>query len=177
MIDNKTARLAILERYLAAETTPAEEVALRQYYSSHPVDKDEKAIAQLIVATHPEHDYLSDESVCEFNQMIQRKRKRRVLNRPGIWIGVFASAAIAVGLILAFFRKPETEALTTVQILNGIKDMMELNIGDIEYITARPDGGNAILTVTFGYGSEKSYRMIVDENEGTTSLTSLRTDK
>lgn len=158
-------------------TDLSEEVALRQYYSSHPVDKDEKAIARLIVATHPEHDYLSDASVREFNQMIQRKRKRRVLNRPGIWIGVFASAAIAVGLILAFFRKPETEALTTVQILNGIKDMMELNIGDIEYITARPDGGNAILTVTFGDGSEKSYRMIVDENEGTTSLTSLRTDK
>ena len=82
MIDNKTARLAMLERYLAAETTPAEEVALRQYYSSHPVDKDEKAIAQLIVATHPEHDYLSDESVCDSTQKEEtRAQQTRHLDR------------------------------------------------------------------------------------------------
>ncbi|MBQ7073414.1 MAG: hypothetical protein IJM89_08655 [Bacteroidales bacterium] len=176
-LEEKNARMAMIRKYLAAETIPAEEAALVQYYQTHHIDEEENAIAQLLAVTHPSRNLLSDDYAREFDRIVRGKdricRSRRIVFRAGF----FAVGAVAAGLaILAFLHKPEPSTIDTVQILNGLKAMMELEINDIESITARPDGNAAILTVTLEDGSEKYYRMTIDEDKGTTSFASLITD-
>ena len=51
-IDNKLERKALIERYLEADTTIAEERAMAEYYAMNQPDADEEAFAQLIMGCH-----------------------------------------------------------------------------------------------------------------------------
>lgn len=70
MIENKEYRRKLIAKYLEAETTVEEEIALAEYYALEDlIDADEAAVARLILADHPEAAILSAEGEAEFDRI------------------------------------------------------------------------------------------------------------
>lgn len=169
-MDNDT-RKALIQRYLEADTTPAEEQRLREWFSTHPADADERDFARLIGLPTPGGLAETDDAEAEFDRIVtEGEKKRHKIVRRGITLTAVA-AAIALLLWLVPVRPDSSEApLTPVQIAEGIQQMMLLDIGDIESITATPVSTYAILTAYLKDGSTCSYILSCNEDDGTTSL-------
>ena len=87
-LNDKTIRLRLIERYLAAETSPVEERLLTEYYLANPdcAEPDERDVRDLILALHltkAEEPYqMSEEKERLFDELMplqpgyQRSRKR-----------------------------------------------------------------------------------------------------
>ena len=172
-MDRET-RKALIEKCLEAETTPSEEQRLREWFASHPAEGDEREIALLIGLSAPCGHCLPEtgDGEAEFDRIVataESGRRRRLARWP-LWT---AAAAAAVALLLwlmpARFHDADSP-LTPVQIAEGIQQMMLLDIGDIESITATPAGPMAILTAHLKNGSTCSYILSCNKDEGTTSL-------
>ena len=173
MTMDKEARKALIERYLEAETSPAEEKMLRDWYARHPADGDERAAARLIVLSAPCGQYPEAiDAEAEFDRILaagERKRRRKILRRASLAGGACAAAA-ALFLWLGPARQSPQSTLTSVQIADGIRQIMLLEIGDIESVTAIPSGSYAVLTAHLKDGSTCAYIMTINEEDGTTSL-------
>ena len=120
-----------------------------------------------------------DDAEAEFDRIVEadaRKRQRRVIR----WTPVLC-AAVAAGVALLLWLMPMHPAsdklLTPVQIAEGIRQMMLLDIGDIQSIEATPEGSYAILTAHLKDGTSCSYIMSCDEVEGTTTLLAYNNNK
>ena len=103
-LNDKALRQQLIERYLDAETTPEEELAIANFYrqSHEALSADEEAVHQLVLAkAHLDSGFtLSDEKVEEFDRMMASvpPRKRRIALWP--WLAAACVAAI-VAIILA----------------------------------------------------------------------------
>lgn len=99
-LNDKTARLRLIERYLEAETSPVEERLLTEYYLANPecTEPDEREVRDLILASHlakadkpfqmsEEKERLFDELMA-FQPACQRSRKRM------LYASVVAIAAV-----------------------------------------------------------------------------------
>ena len=145
MTMDRDTRKALIRRYLEADTTPAEEQRLREWFSTHPADADERDFARLIGLPTPGGLAETDDAA--------------------------GAAAVALLLWLIPARSHDADSpLTPVQIAEGIQQMMLLDIGDIESITATPAGPMAILTAHLKDGTTCSYILSCNKDEGTTSL-------
>ena len=116
-------------------------------------------------------DQYLDETGAEFDRILEagEKMPRRKTVRL---TALFAAAAAGIALILwlAPARPSFDNAITPVQIAEGIQQMMLLNIGDIESITATPADSYAILTALLKDGTTCSYILKCNDEEGTTTL-------
>ena len=113
-----------------------------------------------------------DEGEAAFDRLLaegESKRHRRVVRRAA---GFAAACAAAVALVLWLVpaRPSSGEPLTPVQIAEGIRQMMLLDIGDIESIVATPKDSYAILTARLKDGSTCSYILKCNDAEGTATL-------
>ena len=171
MTMDKDTRKALIQRYLEADTTPAEEQRLREWFSTHPANADERDFARLIGLPTPGGLAETDDAEAEFDRIVtEGEKKRHKIVRWGITLTAVA-AAIALLLWLMPARSHDADSpLTPVQIAEGIQQMMLLDIGDIESITATPAGPMAILTAHLKNGSTCSYILSCNKDEGTTSL-------
>ena len=171
MTMDKDTRKALIQRYLEADTTPAEEKRLREWFVTHPADADERDFARLIGFAAPDGLVETDDAEAEFDRIVaEGEKKRRKIVRWAASVTALA-AAIALLLWLVPVRPDSSEApLTPVQIAEGIQQMMLLDIGDIESITATPVSTYAILTAYLKDGSTCSYILSCNEDDGTTSL-------
>ena len=103
-LNDKALRQQLIERYLDAETTPEEELALADFYrqSHEPLSADEEAVRQLVLVTARLDDgfTLSDEKVEEFDRIMVNtpQKKRRIVLWP--WLAAACVVAI-VAIILA----------------------------------------------------------------------------
>lgn len=177
---DKNSRKALVERYLEAETTPAEEQRLRDWFARHEPDPDEREIALLAGLSAPCASCLPelDETEAEFDRVVaageggaedsrRMSRRGRCLRRGA----VIAAAAAALALVL--FLRPAREQeppISPVIIAEGIRQIMLLSPDDIESVVATPAGSKAILTARLKDGRSCSYILQYDEDEGTTSL-------
>lgn len=87
-LNDKTARLRLIERYLEAETSPVEERLLTEYYLANPecAEPDEREVRDLILASHlakaDEPFQMSEEKERLFDELMafqpncHRSRKR-----------------------------------------------------------------------------------------------------
>ena len=174
MTMDKETRKAVIERYLEAETTPTEEQQLRDWFASHPADEDERDFALLIGLSAPCGHCLpeTDDADAEFDRILaegEQKRRRKIVS----WTASLAAAAAAAVVLLLWLvptRPANGSPLTPIQIAEGIQQMMRLNIGDIESITATPKDSYAILTAHLKDGNTCTYILTCNEDEGTTSL-------
>ena len=80
--------------------------------------------------------------------------------------GVAVAAGVALLLWLGPQRSTPDVPLTPVQITEGIRQMMLLDIGEIESIVATPMGSYAILTASLTDGSSCSYILKCNDAEG-----------
>ena len=120
-----------------------------------------------------EEKYLSESAVEEVDRIVQeyeRPLKRRRILR---WVsGIAAAAAVALGIILPSKKEEETP-LSPVVIAEGIGQLMDINSGEVESISAVPQGSKALVTLKLRDGSEYYYMMTYNEDAGTTSLVAI----
>lgn len=174
-MNNKETRLDLIARYLEAETSPAEEKLLADYYRTHEADEDEAAVATIIRMEHANAALLTDEGAEEFDRIVNQAKPKS--QKPHIrrmaWIGG-AAAAIALLLVLnvALPRKSaQSEAFTTVEIAGYVQQLM--NVEDVEMVTASPVKECVLVTATLADGTTKMYVMSKDAEEGSTSMLAI----
>ena len=174
-IQDKDTRMALVARYLEAETTVAEEALLAAYYAANEAEKDERAIAQMIRMEHAGEALLSKEGAEEFDRIVSQAKSKQ--SKPHIrrmaWIGGVA-AAIALLLVLNVTIPREAEpspAFTTVEIAGYVQQLM--NVEDIEAVTASPVKECVLVTATLADGSTKMFIMNKDPEEGSTSMLAI----
>ena len=176
---DKNSRKALIERYLEAETTPAEEQRLRDWFARHQPDADEREIALLVGLAAPCASCLPelDETEAEFDRLEAAggngsnngngRGRRRLRWRAGI------AAAAAAAIALFFFLRPvgsKEQPISPVAIAEGIRQIMMLSPDEIETVVATPSGSKAILTAYLKDGQTFSYILTYDTDDGTTSL-------
>lgn len=118
--------------------------------------------------------YLSDEAVAEFDRIVKEYerplRKKRILRSTG---GIAATAA-AVTLLLAIRPEARKEKpISPVVIAEGITELMDINSGAVESVSAVPQGSKALVTLKLKNGDELYYIMSYDDNTGSTSLVAV----
>lgn len=170
---DKNSRKALIERYLEAETTPAEEQRLRDWFARHQAEADEREIALLVGLAAPCASCLPelDETEAEFDRLVTAggngSGRRRLRWRAGI------AAAAAAAIALFFFLRPvgsKEQPISPVAIAEGIRQIMMLSPDEIETVVATPSGSKAILTAYLKDGRTFSYILTYDTDDGTTSL-------
>jgi len=178
---DKNKRKALIERYLKAETTPAEEQRLRDWFVRHQAEADEREIALLVGLAAPCASCLPelDETEAEFDRLVAAggngrnngngngSGRRRLRWRAGI------AAAAAAAIALFFFLRPagsKEQPISPVAIAEGIRQIMMLSPDEIETVVATPSGSKAILTAYLKDGQTFSYILTYDTDDGTTSL-------
>ena len=174
-IKDKDTRMALVARYLEAETTVAEEALLTAYYAANEAEEDERAIAQMIRMEHANEALLSKEGAEEFDRIVSQAKPKQ--SKPHIrrmaWIGGVA-AAITLLLVLnvTILREAEpSPAFTTVEIAGYVQQLM--NVEDIETVTASPVKECVLVTATLADGSTKMFIMNKDPEEGSTSMLAI----
>ncbi|MBR1538587.1 MAG: hypothetical protein IJ636_03675 [Bacteroidales bacterium] len=180
-MEDKDTRRALIERFLNAETTPAQEQRLRDWFARHEADPDEREIALLVGLSAPCASCLPelDETEAEFDRLTtaggnssgtgrQRVRRGRLLR----WSAGIAAAAAAVLALVVFLRpaREQEPPISPVVIAEGIRQILLLSPDEIESVVATPSGSKAILTAYLKDGRSCSYILQYDEDEGTTSL-------
>ena len=118
-IKNKEIRLELLARYLNAETSPAEEMMLMDYYgNNNRVDDDEQAFARMIQMEKMNVSLLSDEGVEEFDRIIG-EAKQETKRIPLRWIAWASGIAATIALLFMMIpSSPQTSTLTTRKNFN-----------------------------------------------------------
>ena len=174
-IKDKDTRMALVARYLEAETTVAEEALLAAYYAANEADEDERAIAQMIRMEHVNEELLSKEGADEFDRIVSQANPGQSKShiRRMAWIGGVA-AAIALLLVLNVTIPREAEpspAFTTMEIAGYVQQLM--NVEDIETVTASPVKECVLVTATLSDGSTKMFIMNKDPEEGSTSMLAI----
>mgnify|MGYP007038214800 CR=1 FL=1 len=171
-LNDKQERLALIERYLAADTTVQEEQMLAEYYASHQPDADEEQIAALIKLSHPNASDIID--TAEFDRITVHRKPVQMILR---WSSV-AAAAIVLLLVCLHIGKPalpeETAStMSTVQILEGMEMISRIEMGEIESVLAKPQGDRVVITVKLANGKERSYSMSSDVDGNSLSFTAF----
>ena len=128
-IKNKEIRLELIARYLNAETSPAEEMMLMDYYgNNNRVDDDEQAFARMVRMEKMNVSLLSDEGVEEFDRIIG-EAKQETKRIPLRWIAW--ASGIAATIALLFMTIPSTPQTSTLEIAQSIQQMMNLSMDAI----------------------------------------------
>lgn len=185
-IQDKEYRKALIERYLNADTTPAEERLLLVYYTAaKDVDDDEKAIARLLNISAPSEQTYSQTNADEYDRSFggeesteasnwdsaSRQAKKRGVIFKSIY--AFATCAAAVAMILILRPKAASPDFTPLEIAQSISALAELNSGDIESVAAKPTGGGVIVTVVLKNGKCSDFRMARDRDTGEIQLLAM----
>ena len=169
-IDNKQERKALIESYLNADTTVAEERALTEYYATHTADTDEKAVAQLILASNTALKCLRDSDEQEFDRIIENRRPTIYFRTALKWVsGIAAAIALVVivrGTVLS--RLDNQCDITPIEIAQTLNTLMSLSADEIESMTATPCGKNVLITAKMKDNSSSTYILTRDGDALTT---------
>jgi len=116
--------------------------------------------------------YLSDEGVEVFDNVVSEAKRRTSRVKALCWsaAGLVAAACIAMLILPTTQRQDDTPTITSVQIAEGISHIIELDLGDVETISAKPMGDKAMLTATLRDGSTYTYIMTCSEDDGSASI-------
>lgn len=168
-IDNKQERKALIERYLEADTTVAEERALAEYYAMNQPDADEAAFAKLVLTGSAALNSLSNNGEREYDRLIE-SRHRIGLKRTMRWVAGIAAAVAVVAIVRASIVSyiDNQRAITPIEIANTLNMMMSLSADEIESITATPCGKNVLITTKMKDNSSSTYILTRDGDALTT---------
>ena len=171
-LNDKQERLALIERYLDADTTVQEERMLAEYYTSNQPDADEVQISALIKLTHPNASDKID--TAEFDRITVRRKTVHMILK---WSSV-AAAAIILLLVCLRIGKPAlpeeiASTMSTSQILEGMEMLSKIQVGEIGSIVAEPKGKEVIITIKLTDGKERSYSMTCNSDASSISFTAL----
>ena len=157
-IDNKLERKVLIERYLEADTTIAEERAMAEYYAMNQPDADEEAFAQLIMASTPSLKCLSNSGEQEFDRLVEN-RHRIGFKRTLRWVAGIAAAIAVVAIVRASIVSYIDNQcdITPMEIAETLNTLMNLSADEIESINATPCGKNVLITARMKDNSSSTY--------------------
>lgn len=167
---NREYRKILIDKYLNAETNPAQERVLAEWFASHKAEADEESVAKLILAEYPEAAY--DAAEREFDTIIRSKQNRRTTILRWTY-GFAACAVIALGLGIFLNQRTDTCDFNGIEIAQGISQIMSLDVDNIKNVIAKPKGNNVILTATMNDGSKCTYMMTKDGTDAL-SITAMK---
>ncbi|MDO5442652.1 MAG: hypothetical protein Q4G10_03180 [Bacteroidia bacterium] len=170
-IEDKSARRALIELYLEAGTTAAEEIALAQWFASHEAEPEEEAVAQLIGLDGPCVEALSEEGEKEFDRIAAAPGRRNFVHRV-LYVAAGAAAAVLIGFV-GRAVSPKSPDFTPLEIAEEINTLMSIGIEDIESVSARPSGRYILVTAQLKDGSSSTYRMTRNPETGAMQLLSM----
>lgn len=169
-IHNKEIRRELINRYLNAETTPAEEKLLLLFYlENKKVDKDEQSVSQMIRMENINTSLLSDKGVKEYDRIVN-KEKRQSKQTSFRWISWLGGVAASIALFFIIYSKPTSKDSETIEIAQCIQQMVNLDMDDMISITATPIDECVWVKTELKDGSTKIFIMNRDENNKTTLL-------
>lgn len=109
-LNDKTARLRLIERYLEAETSPVEERFLAEYYLANPecAEPDEREVRDLILALHlakaDELFQMSEEKERLFDELMAFQPNRHRSRKRMLYASVATVAAVLSAVCFLLLR-------------------------------------------------------------------------
>ena len=166
-------RKELIQRYLEAETTFAQEQELADsFVTSPPIDEEEQAVYRMIQAIAPIRTEDLPEAGDEFDRIVRQARTRTIWN----WsLAVSGIAAILVA-VLFLARRPEdveTEPEDTMELLQKLQFISNLDPADADGYEFKRVGDGFIMTAHFQDGREASFILTPMEGGQSFYLVSL----
>ena len=172
-IRNKEIRKQLITKYLNAETSPAEERILMDYYlDNKDLDEDEQAFAQMIRMENIHTNLLSDEDVEEYDGIINeaKQKNKRIPLRWMTWASGIAASIALFFMMSPFFTSSKADATDIAQC---IQQVMSLDMEDMVSISATPVDECVWVKAELKDGSTKTFIMTKDKEMGETSLLAI----
>lgn len=166
-------RKELIQRYLEAETTFAQEQELADSFAhTPPVDEEEQAVYQMLQAIVPIRTEDLPEAGDEFDRIVRQARTRKIR----IWsLAVSGIAAVLVAIVF-LARKPEEvepEPEDTMELLQKLQFISNLDPADAEGYEFKRVGDGFIMTAHFKDGREASFILTPMEGGRSFYLVSL----
>lgn len=181
-INDKTYRKLLIEKYLDADTTLSEERMLQEYFRTTPADKEEEAFAGLLAAS-PLAEITMDEKLSydgEYDRMMSElSRSAGKSARRRVYAFVSAFSAVAAALALFFFLRVARQdgdnenSFSPAEIVECLGTLSEMDIFDMDSMTAVPLGQEIEVTIRLKNGRSVSYLMSKNMKDGTVRMTAL----
>lgn len=195
-INKKEIRIELIKRYMDAETSLAEEKELLSYYlDNKTIDKDEQAIAEMILMENIHAPILSDEGVKEYDRIVKggerpaynTKKQHPILAIYGKygekkskhavfrWMAFPLGVAVSIALFLMIFtiNPNPPQKNNTAEIAQFIQQIINLDMGDIVSVTATPVDDCFWLKTELKDGSCRTFILDIDENSKLTTLLAI----
>lgn len=122
-LNDKTIRLRLIERYLAAETSPVEERLLTEYYLANPdcAEPDERDVRDLILALHltkaDKPFQMSEEKERLFDELMAFQPNRHRSRKRMLYASVATVAAVLSAVCFLLLRPSRsTDGVEITQI-------------------------------------------------------------
>ena len=150
-------RKELIQRYLEAETTFAQEQELADFFATAPpVDEEEQAVYRMLQAIAPIRTEDLPEAGDEFDRIVRKARTRKIRN----WsLAVSGVAAILVAVLFLPRRpdKEEAEPVDTMELLQKLQYISNLDPADADGYEFKRVGDGFIMTAHFKDGREASF--------------------
>lgn len=174
-IKDKDTRMALVAKYLEAETTLTEETLLADYYAANEPEEEERNIALMIRTEHANKALLSEEGTEEFDRIVDQTKPKQLkpyLRRMAYAIGTAAAIALLLVFNVALPHEAEpSNSITTVEIAGCVQQL--INMEDVETISASPVKDCVLVTATLTDGTTKMFIMNKDTEKGSTSMLAI----
>ena len=173
-IEDKDIRRTLIEKYLEAETTVSEEIALAQWFAADTPGADEVAVAKMIALDHPSAEALSEEGVVEFDRIAGNQSaagRRKPVRQVFLYAAGIAATALLVLVLHATMAKAPD--FTPLEIAEEMNALMSIGMEEIESISAKPSGHNILITAYMKDGSSSTFLMSRNPETGGLQLLSM----
>lgn len=116
-IQNKQERMALIQRFLDAETSAEEEKLLADYFSAHQPEANEREVALLLGVLETANGFeesVEDDLSDAFEAVVQSHEKARNRRRPIMWLTGIAASLLLLFAIGKYVMQGDDETLSTL---------------------------------------------------------------
>jgi len=174
-LKDRQVRKTLCKRFLAGETTLAEERMLKEWFCDHAAEgyPEDEVARLLLILPFPgvgRENIFPDEDIALFDEIV-RKGKSPVKKKWRIGV-IAAAAAISFMLILRHGEKTEDPAalLSSLDILESVQILSGLCPEEIDFLAAEPVGQELVLTLQLHDNREISYLISKNQQDGTVNM-------
>lgn len=166
-------RKELIQRYLEAETTFAQEQELADsFVTSPPIDEEEQTVCRMLQAITPIRPEDLPEAGDVFDRIIRKARTRKIRNWS-LAVSGFAAILVAVVFLARRPEEVEPELEDTMELLQKLQFITNLDPADADGYEFKPVGDGFIMTAHFKDGREASYILTPIEGGQSFYLVSL----
>ncbi len=174
-LKDRQVRETLCKRFLAGESTLAEERMLKEWFCDHAAEgyPEDEVARLLLILPFPgvgRENIFPDEDIALFDEIV-RKGKSPVKKKWRIGV-IAAAAAISFMLILRHGEKTEDPAalLSSLDILESVQILSGLCSEEIDFLAAEPVGQELVLTLQLHDNREISYLISKNQQDGTVNM-------